>query len=350
MPAGSDLAGLAPDESGNRPSGLAAAFLVAFALHVAALLAVAFLRLAPPAPPGEQQITVDLAPLMTEAQTESVEVRQASPETPPEQQPTEEPVEEATTPPPPPEVAEVKPEETPAEAPPQTQAMTEAPPDAPVAEPDSQVITSTAPEAEPLAPPPPTVAEAPKPVEPEKPVVPEKPKPDLAKLKAEREAKLKAQREARQREEKREEMLEKRREELREAKLKAAREARARESRAADGAERASAAASRQNAAGRAAAGSDPSAMRQWTGAISAAIHGRMNPGAATGTSGGTAVVRFTVMRSGAVSSAGLARSSGVGQIDSAALGAVRGSLPPAPAGVNQASLTVTIPLNYRVR
>ena len=60
-----------------------------------------------------------------------------------------------------------------------------------------------------------------------------------------------------------------------------------------------------------AAADSDPSAMRQWTGAISAAIHGRMNPGAATGTSGGTAVVRFTVMRSGSVTSAGLARSSG---------------------------------------
>lgn len=344
MPAGSDLAGLAPDGPGNRPSGLAAAFLVAFALHAAALVAVAFLRLAPPAPPGEQQVTVDLAPLMTEAQTESVLETQAAAETPPEQQPTEEPVEEATTPPPPPEVAEVKPEETPAEAPPQTQALTEAPPDARPIEPESQVITSTAPDAEPLAPPPPTVAEAPKPVE------PEKPKPDLAKLKAERGAKLKAQREAKKREEKREEMLEKRREELREAKLKAAREARARESRAADGAERASAASSRQNTAGRAAAGSDPSAMRQWTGAISAAIHGRMNPGAAAGTGGGTAVVRFTVMRSGAVTSAGLARSSGVGPIDSAALGAVRGSLPAAPAGVNQASLTVTIPLNYRVR
>ncbi|MFD0935132.1 protein TolA, partial [Methylobacterium trifolii] len=44
------------------------------------------------------------------------------------------------------------------------------------------------------------------------------------------------------------------------------------------------------------------------------------------------------------------ARSSGVGQIDSAALAAVRGSLPAAPQGVSQSSLSVTIPLNYRVR
>ena len=76
----------------------------------------------------------------------------------------------------------------------------------------------------------------------------------------------------------------------------------------------------------------------------------RTNPGAASGTAGGTAMVRFTVLRSGQVTSAGLARSSGVSQIDSAALGAVRGSLPAAPAGVTQSSLSVTIPLNYRVR
>ncbi len=45
-----------------------------------------------------------------------------------------------------------------------------------------------------------------------------------------------------------------------------------------------------------------------------------MNASAANGTSGGTAVVRFTVLRSGQVTAAGLARSSGVGPIDSAAL------------------------------
>ena len=63
--------------------------------------------------------------------------------------------------------------------------------------------------------------------------------------------------------------------------------------------------------------------MAQWKGAISAAIHGRMNSGAAVGTSGGTAVVRFTVLRSGQVTGAGLSSSSGISPIDGAALAAV---------------------------
>ena len=340
MPAsGPGLAGAMPAGPKDRSSGLLAAFLVALALHGLGLVGIAFLRLTPPQPPGEQQITVDLAPLMTEAPTQTVSEQQASVETPPETQPVEKPVEEATQPPPPTETAEVKPEEVPAEAPPETQAMTEAPVEAVPAEPESQVITSTAPEAEPLAPPPPVVAEQPKPVE------PEKPKPDLAKLKAEREAKLKAAREAKRREE----LAEARREAAKEAKLKAEREAKARQSRAAEGAQRASNASSRESQSGRAAAGSDPSALRQWYGAISAAIHGRMNRNAAVGTDGGVATVRFTVMRSGQVSGAGLARSSGVGQIDSAALAAVRGGMPSAPPGVNQASVSITIPLRFGV-
>uniref|UniRef100_UPI0005B2A602 TonB family protein n=1 Tax=Methylobacterium sp. B34 TaxID=95563 RepID=UPI0005B2A602 len=169
-------------------------------------------------------------------------------------------------------------------------------------------------------------------------------------LKAEREAKLRKIREEKLREQKREEARQERLEEIREAKAKAAREAKAREAKARAGAERSSASASRENAAGRAAAGNDPSAMRQWQGAISAAIHSRMNVNAAVGTGGGTAVVRFTVMRSGQVTGAGVARSSGVGQIDSAALAAVRGSMPAAPPGVTQSSLSVSIPLNFRVR
>lgn len=93
-----------------------------------------------------------------------------------------------------------------------------------------------------------------------------------------------------------------------------------------------------------------PSALRQWTKAIAVTIHGRMNPAAAAGTGGGTVVVRFTVLRSGIVTTAELARSSGVSRIDNAALSAVRGSLPAAPAEVTQPSLSVTMPLNYRVR
>lgn len=317
----------------RRPSGLVAAFLVALILHALVLAAVMFLRLSPPAPPGEQQITVDLAPVMTDAATEAPAEQQMSQAAPPETKPVELPPDEAVQPPPPAEMAEVKPEETPA---------VEPPPAAEPVESQNQVITSTSEAAEPLAAPPTEVAKTEE---------PPKPKPDPAKLKAEREAKLRKIREEKIREQKREEARQERLEEIREAKAKAAREAKARQAKAQQGAEaRDSASASRQNAAGRAAAGNDPSALRQWTGAISSAIHGRMNAGAASGTSGGTAVVRFTVMRSGQVTGAGLARSSGVGQIDSAALSAVRGSLPPAPPGVTQSSLSVSIPLNFRVR
>jgi protein TonB len=47
------------------------------------------------------------------------------------------------------------------------------------------------------------------------------------------------------------------------------------------------------------------------------------------------------------VSGAAVTGSSGVGAIDSAALAAVRGGLPPAPAGVTQPSLAVTVPLRF---
>ncbi|MCJ2090450.1 TonB family protein [Methylobacterium sp. E-005] len=317
----------------RRPSGLVAAFLVALLLHALALVAAMFLQLAPPTPPGEQQITVDLAPVMTEAPTEAPSEQQMSQAAPPEVKPVDLPPDEAVQPPPPAETAEAKPEETP---------VVEPPPQAEAVETPSQVITSTAESAEPLTPPPAEVAKTEE---------PPKTEPDPAKLKAEREAKLRKIREEKLREQKREEARQERLEEIREAKAKAAREAKARQAKAQQGAEaRNSASASRQNTTGRAAAGSDPSAMRQWTGAISSAIHGRMNAGAANGTGGGTAVVRFTVLRSGQVTAAGVARSSGIGQIDSAALSAVRGSLPPAPPGVTQPSLSVSIPLNFRVR
>lgn len=66
------------------------------------------------------------------------------------------------------------------------------------------------------------------------------------------------------------------------------------------------------------------------------------------GDGGGTAVVRFTVSRSGQVLSAGLASSSGISVIDGAALAAVRGSLPAAPPGVSVSSLAVTVPMRFR--
>ncbi|MEA1835035.1 energy transducer TonB [Methylobacterium durans] len=330
-------------ETGRSP--LVAAFLVALALHVAALIGIALYRLTPPAPPGEQQISIDLAPQMTEADVRAPSETQASELAPPPPTPVETPNE--TEPVKPPEMTEVAPEETVAEKPPEVAeqppvtAQTEPPPDAMPVEPESQVITSTAPQAEPLAPPPPLLAQSP---EPPKPVEQAKPKPDLAKIAAEREAKLKAIRDAKRRAE----LEEQRREAVREAREKAARDAKARAAQASAGrAERSSASSSAQNAAGRAAQGNDPNALRQWQGMLSSAIHGRMNRNAAAGTGGGLAVVRFTVTRSGQVTSAGLASSSGIGPIDSAALSAVRGSLPAAPAGVTVSSLSVTVPLRF---
>ncbi|GBU18302.1 MULTISPECIES: energy transducer TonB [Methylobacterium] len=316
----------------RQPAGLAAAFLVALSLHLAALLAIAYLRLSPPQPPGENTVSVDLAPQMAEADTvapsQTADTTPAPLETPTELPPEMEQVKppEATT--------QVMPEETVPEKSPEVAEIR--PPDAPPVEPDSQVITSTAPEAEPLAPPPPVAAK-----EPEKKI--EKPKPDLAKLE-----KLKAEREARRREEIRERMEEKREEQRREARAKAAREARARAAAESQGnAARNSASTSRRAGTGEAASGNDANALAQWKGMLSSAIRGRMNRNAAAGTSGGVATVRFTVTRGGQVTSAGLAGSSGVGAIDSAALAAVRGSLPPAPAGITLPSLSVTVPMRF---
>lgn len=330
----------------HRPTGLAAAFAVALLLHGAALVGIAYYRLSPPAPPGQNEITIDLAPQMAETETQAPSETLDSSAAPAETVPTEAPPEEATKPPE--TAAEVAPQETVAETPPAV-ALTQPPPDAMPVEPESQVITSTAPQAEPLAPPPPVTAVSP---EPPKPVEQAKPQPDPAKLQAEREAKRKAALEAKRKEEleeRREEQREKIAKERREAKAKAARDARVRaEAESRGSSTRQQAAASRQSSAGgQASRGNDPNALAQWKGMLGSAIRGRMNRNAAAGTAGGVATVRFTVSRSGQVLSAGLAGSSGVGAIDSAALAAVRGSLPPAPAGFTQPSLSVTVPMRF---
>ncbi|NEU12957.1 TonB family protein [Methylobacterium sp. BTF04] len=341
------------------PSGLAAAFLVALGLHIAALVGLALFGAAPTAPPGENVVTIDLAPQMTEADTQSPSEQAASAPAPPETKPVDlpetvpetKPLETAevtppeATAPPPPDAAPVAAEATtmaePPEAPttPPVETVSEPPP-------EDQVITSTAESAPPLAPPPPVVAQVP---EPPKPVEAAKPKPDQTKIiEARREAKRKADREARLKAEQ-EERREAAQDARREAKAKAAKEAARRAPAAASEGRAAqnSASASRQSSAGAAAGGNDPNALRAWQGALSSAIRGRMNANAAAGTSGGVAVVRFTVSRSGQVMSSGLASSSGVGAIDSAAMATVRGSLPAAPAGVSLSSLAVTVPLRF---
>ncbi len=202
------------------------------------------------------------------------------------------------------------------------------------------MLTSQAPEAEPLAPPPPAAVREAKP----------KPKePDPAKIaEARRRELLEKKREA-EREAKRRELIEAKREEKREEIRKAAAKAKAeREAarKATDNAQGASARTQRESRPQR-SGGGDPNALAAWKGMLSSTIKGRMNRGAAAGTDGGVATVRFTVSRSGAVSGAALVSSSGVPAIDAAALAAVRGSLPPAPAGFDQPSLSVTVPMRF---
>ncbi len=339
------------DQPGGPPSGLGPAFLVALLVHAAALAGLALYTPVSPAPPGENTITIDLAPQMTEADSQAP-ADQAQAEPPPT---ATEPVETPDTVDAvlPPDVAAVAPEDTTTAKPPEAEI---APPTEAVvaAPPQDQIVTSTAEQAASIEAPPEVVAETPPPpVVPDPPkaaVVPKpvKPQPDPAKLEAARqEAKREAKRIA--------EIEARRRAEIeakREARAKAAREAakeaakRSAETNTARGAQN-SASASRQNSAGAAAGGNDPSALRAWQGALSSAIHGRMDRNAAAGTAGGVAVVRFTVSRSGQVTSSGLARSSGIGPIDSAALATVRGSLPAAPSGVSVSNLSVTVPLRF---
>ncbi|WP_342151943.1 TonB family protein [Methylorubrum sp. SB2] len=364
-------------EGGQGP--LAAAFAVALLLHLAALAGLAFMRTTPPEATGEQQVTLDLSPAMEEAPpVDEMEAAPTDPETnevKPEEAPTtvnpvetqEAPVpppppEEMTeavpdeaTPPPPPEMTQVLPEEVkpppptemtqvvPEEVqppPPPPEAVAEAPPETPPPPPEEQVIASQAPEAEPLAPPPPARVQEAKP----------KPKePDPAKVaEARRKELLEKKREA-EREAKRRELIEAKKEEKREEIRKAAAKAKAERDAArkrTDDAQGASQVTRRQSAPQR-SGGGDPNALAAWRGALSATIKGRMNRGAGVGTGGGVATVRFTVSRSGAVSGASLASSSGIPAIDAAALAAVRGSLPAAPAGYDGQSLTVTVPMRF---
>ncbi|HEX8416178.1 MAG TPA: protein TolA, partial [Methylobacterium sp.] len=170
------------DDPGPRPSGVAPAFVVALCLHVAALTGLALYTPVQPAPPGENSISIDLAPQMTEADTQAPAQQAQSEFAPPVANPVDTPetVSELTPPEtvavPPPDTAEVQPEEattakpaeaqatppTEAQATPVTEARVEPQPDT-LAEtqPEDQVVTSTSEQAEPLAPPPPVAAKPP---------------------------------------------------------------------------------------------------------------------------------------------------------------------------------------------
>lgn len=87
----------------------------------------------------------------------------------------------------------------------------------------------------------------------------------------------------------------------------------------------------------------------RWGGHVRAAVERRKRyPGDARGASG-TAVVRITVGRDGSLRAVALARSSGSGALDQAALRAVQAarSFPPAPAGLTDPTYTFTLPMSF---
>ncbi|MEH3147217.1 MAG: TonB family protein [Methylobacterium frigidaeris] len=310
-----------PHQPGPGP-GLAAAFLVALLLHAGALGALALWRSGAPTP-GENEITIDLAPPPADI-SEPNQASEAADAPPPAEVVAEKPPEESTAPPPvetttqtPTEVQTTEmqqapldePEETPAETqPPETVTETVEPP-------EEQVITSTNALA-PVAPPPPAVvarevkpqetpkppkvARKPPPPKPVKEVRHEKPKPAAA-----------PQRSNTERQER-----------------------------------RTSAYASRPASSGQAAAASanEPNLLRAWGSLITSTIRSRVRHSGI----GGTVSIRFTVAKSGRVLGASLAGSSGNSALDAAALAATSGTMPPAPEGVTRAQQSFSVPLRFQ--
>ena len=320
-----------PREPGT---GLGAAFLVALALHAGGLFALTYWRSAP-TPPGENEITIDLAPDLAAVDVpneskDSESTPTPTDVTPPTTVPTAEPPSDTVpveTPPPPETKVEETPQETPVEPMPAEAVPMEKPPEPvteAVQEPEEQVVTSTAQDApatvvaRPVTEPKPEPKPVPKPVAKPKPVEKprpvEKPKPVEAKKpppKPTRDVKREAEQAA-------------------ERRAEAARQ------------RRAAASASRMNDGGTSAAAS-ASAARMWGAMVRGAIQGRARSVGAAG----TATVRFTVSRSGRVLGASLAGSSGNGSIDAAAVAAASGSLPPAPPEFTGAQQSFTLPVRF---
>lgn len=283
--------------AGERPH-VGVAFLVALALHLGAAAAIAFW---PPrstvTPPGEQEITVDLAPAMTEM-AEPVDAVDAAAPAPdlPMAEPL--PVEET---------AEVQPEEVRDLTTPQD--MVEAIP-ADEASPADEAEAVVA-----LPPPEETVVARTledKPREPAR----KPPPPPVERRPAPRR-----------------EMADRRP--------------------APSRAQPSQASSSRENTGG-VAASADPNALNRYTAQLRAALQRRLRyPAAVDATKiSGVAAVQFTVLRSGRIVSASLVRSSGNAELDQAALAAASpGSmLPSAPEAISQEQFTFLIPLRFDLR
>lgn len=350
-----------PREPGT---GLGLAFLVALALHAGGLFALTYWR-GPPAPPGENEIAIDLAPDLAAVdvpnQAQDVDIAPTPTDvTEPKTVPTAEPPADTVpveTMPPPETKAEEVPQETPVEQMPAERTLVEqvpaelvpaeqvptetvpmeTPPEAmqAVQEPEEQVVTSTnqdapaAVVAKPVEEPKPLLQPVPKPVA--KPTPKPVPKPVPKPKPVERQKPIEKPVEARKPPPKPVRDVKREAEKAAERRLEAARQ------------RRAAASASQMNQGGASAAAS-ANAARAWGAMVRGVIQSRAR---AVGGASGTATVRFTVSRSGRVLGASLAGSSGNGSLDAAAVAAASGSLPPAPAEFTGAQQSFTLPVRF---
>jgi periplasmic protein TonB len=336
---------------------LPAAALVALGLHALAIAGLTLWRPAPPVmPPGQQEITIDLAPAMEQAEAVSpAEVSQplasaaeAVAEPAPEPQPVEILQEPTTAVAAPPEADEAAADSDVATT---TSLQSEVPTEAPATTalalpPETQVIESTAQEA-------PIVAALPEPVQ-ETPAVPTPPRsaPPVAR-KPERKPAPKQERPEQK-------PLAKPAPNppvTRQAKPAPSRTVpapsrtvAARQAPAAADARKGTASASREESRG-SAASADPNAMSRYAAQLAAALRARLRyPEAARSQGiGGVATLRFTLHRSGRVVASSVVRSAGHAALDQAALAtaAPGSSLPPAPDDIPQQQLTISVPLRF---
>jgi protein TonB len=281
----------------QEPSRLGVAFLAALLLHGAALTAVSFWPSDAENPPGEQEITIDLAPAMEELVSVAPSLEQSQDVPPVETEPL--PVEtETVEEQPPEEVVEAQPQDVteavPVETPPveqetaQTEAVILPPPEAVVAKPLEE---KPAPKPEKKPPPKPVERKPP----PRRMVAEPKPLPSNAR--------------------------------------------------------QGQASASRENMSGQAAS-ADPTARNRYLASLVASLRNRLRYPDVARNQGvtGVATVRFTMDRSGRIVSASLVRGAGHPALDQAALAAASpgSSLPPIPDFIPQS--TFTVPLRFNMR
>jgi protein TonB len=111
--------------------------------------------------------------------------------------------------------------------------------------------------------------------------------------------------------------------------------------------------ASRENMGG-AAASADPNVLNRYVSSLTAALRSRLrypNIALSQGVSG-IAALRFTMDRSGRIISSTLVKSAGHPALDQAALATASpgSSLPPAPAALPQQQFTISVPLRFNLR